>query len=190
MECSLKQDSLREILSVSLLAGIILSPLVLTNSASPAELESQIQFTCAPGFDQETQQYLPTTYAWSQRGKIAVVRWKQEWFKSQNWTPQSRCETVSPRFQEAYNTGTFAYLTHSTQNNQPVICTTRGRGEDCATLLFTLRPEDDAIALTKTLADILRGKGVGPIQHSGSAGKTYYRIDIEEFLRTAPVEKD
>jgi hypothetical protein len=164
--------------------------LTITSSRHSAAEDEPVRFICASGFDKQTNQYLPTTYAWTPKGKQAMVRWKYQWFKSKSWTPLSRCQEVAPRLQEAYNNGSLKYLTPSERNGQPVICTARQEGDKCTTLILTLRPEDDAIVMIARLAKLLRGGGGNPIQHSSSQSQVYYPIDFDKFLQTAPVEDE
>jgi len=168
---------------------------------APAEVEekpeaqaqqpsSDVQFICAEGYDQQTDSRLPTTYAWTERGKIAVIRWSTKFF-GEKYTPQKRCELVSPRFQKAYNNDTLSYLTNGTLNGKPVICTATQKNGDCANLLLTLRPQDDPLSILKGLSDVLQGRQSGPVRHrSGRPSQVYYQIDMEKFLRTAPVEQE
>jgi Circadian oscillating protein COP23 len=149
--------------------------------------QEQVQFVCAPSFDQQTNQKLPTTFAWTSRGKIALVRWETTAFK--NFSPQTRCEKVSPRFQEAYENGGINFLTNGTINQQPVICTARESGGECDTLLMTLRPEDNPITILTQLQEVLNGRQVGAVRHN-TVPQVYYQVDFENFLRTAPVEKE
>jgi hypothetical protein len=147
----------------------------------------KVQFICNESFDKETGARMPTTFAWADRGKIAVVRWRTEEFSG--YPPQERCNEVSPRFQEAYDNGTLKMITNGTINNQPVICTaTEYRGK-CQTLLMTLRESDDSLQLLNSFKDILNGRSTGPILHSSGTAQVYYQVDIETFLRTAPVEE-
>lgn len=157
----------------------------------PAKNETKenqkVQFICNESFDKETGARMPTTFAWADRGKIAVVRWRTEEFSG--YPPQERCNEVSPRFQEAYDNGTLKMITNGTINNQPVICTaTEYRGK-CQTLLMTLRPSDDSLQVLNSFKDILNGRSTGPILHSSGTAQVYYQVDIETFLRTAPVEE-
>jgi Circadian oscillating protein COP23 len=156
----------------------------------PAKNETKenqkVQFICNDSFDKGTGARLPTTFAWAERGKIAVVRWKTEEFAG--YSPQKRCDEVSPRFQEAYDRGTLKMITNGKVNGQPVICTaTEYRGK-CETLLMTLRSTDDSIKILNSFKDILNGRGAGPILHNSGFPQVYYQVDIETFLRTAPVE--
>lgn len=158
--------------------------LSLISSFTPVQAEENIKFICGQSFDPETGNRLPTTFAWTPRGKIAIVRWETKYFS--NYSPEERCQEVSPRFQEAYNNDTINLLTNGFMNNQPVICTAEKYGDECHTLLITLRPNDDSAQVLEGLVSILNGERVGPIKHTN---QRYIQIDIQEFLRTAPVEK-
>ncbi len=147
---------------------------------------NQTQFVCREAFDQVTNQRIPTTYAWTERGKIAVVRWTS--VLGGGWTPERRCQEVSPRFQRAYQNGSIRYLTNGTVNGQRAICTAREEGGSCQDLLLTLRPEDDAIAVLRQLNDVLKGRAAATVRQSGQEDRIYIQVDLEQFLRTAPVE--
>lgn len=174
---------------ISLLTGCILTAVVITSMVSQAKADD-VRFICASGFDQQTNQRFPTTYAWTPRGKIAVVRWKYQWFNNQNLSPEQRCQEVSSRFQTAYNNQSLGYITNGKVNGQGVICTARGKGGTCDITLLTLRPQDDALVILTDLKDILRGRGTGPLQHTAGKRQVYYRIDMATFLQTAPVENE
>ena len=154
-----------------------------------AEADEQVKFICSEGYDPQRKQRVPTTFAWSQRGKIAIVRWKYSWFENSDYTLQQRCQEVSSRFQTAYNNSSLQYLTNGTQNNQPVICTARQNSGACDTTLLTLRPSDDSLKILSQLKDVLRGRGGGVLEHSSGKKQIYYRIDIKKFLQTAPLEE-
>lgn len=160
---------------------------VLTNMPRPVKAEQTVQFLCRTTYDQEENKRLPTTVAWTPRGKIAVIRW----FKQLgNYSPEKRCQEISPRFQQAYNNGSLSFITNGEWNRQPAICTAQKYGGECDTLLMTLRPEDDSLRMVIDLAAILNGAQIGAIKHSSAVPQIYYRVDINEFLRTAPVEKE
>jgi hypothetical protein len=152
------------------------------------QTQEQVQFVCASSFDKTKNERYPTTFAWTTRGKIAVLRWVSS--MGSNFTPQNRCEKVSPRFQEAYNSGTLGLLTNGERNGQPVICTAREYGGSCDTLLMTLRPGDNSFLILNELKDIFSGRQVGPVIHNSGTRKAYVDIDFQEFLRNAPVEKE
>jgi hypothetical protein len=146
---------------------------------------SQVRFICSQGFDRTTGRRYPTTYAWTQRGKIAIVRWTQQWTRGAIYTPQQRCQQVSPRFEQAYRSGTLKFLTGGKMNGQPVICTTRENGGACQTLLITLQPQEDSSLILEELQGILGGKIAEPLTRNS---QRYYQVDIDRFLDTATVE--
>ncbi|MEH2056549.1 MAG: COP23 domain-containing protein [Nostoc sp.] len=175
---------------ISLLTGCALTVGCITSIPSQAKADDEVRFICASGYDQATNLRFPTTYAWTERGKIAIIRWKYAWFNSKTVTPEERCELVSSRFQTAYNNQSLAYIANGTVNNQPVICTAKKEDAACDTTLLTLRPQDDPLQILDDLKDILRGRGTKPLEHSTKQEPVYYKIDIKKFLQTAPVEKE
>jgi Circadian oscillating protein COP23 len=161
------------------------------NSVKPFAVVSQAQksdvkFICAPGYDRQTQKRLPTTYAWTPRGKIAIVRWETTAFKG--YTPEERCQKVSPKFDEAYRNGSLKLLTNGMQGKQPVICTTRQYGGSCVTTLMTLRFTDNPLQVLEGLVATLNGRGVGPIRHSSGEPQRFYEVNVANFLETAQPE--
>lgn len=164
-----------------------------TQEVASYEVKSNIRFICANGPDRsENGKNLnfPTTYAWTAKGPIPIVRWQFAWFQSEEWDIQSRCDAVSSRFQEAYNNQSMLYFTYGKQNNQNIICTAYEEGGDCVTMLFTIRPNEDPVEITRDLTGILNGKGTGPVENSSGEKKVYFKItNINKFLEFAPVEK-
>ena len=124
-----------------------------------------------------------TTYADSARGKIPVIRWKSRYFEGAGYTPASRCEEVSSRFQTFFGTGQLNYLTTGMMNRQRVVCVASANGGPCADLLFTLRPQDDAAQFVQQLNDIRSG-AAGPINQQ----RPRVYIDMNQFLNEAPTE--
>ena len=152
---------------------------------------SGVNFICREGHDNQTNQSQYTTYAWTPEGKRAIIRWVKAWGNSREWTPKTRCETVSKKFQEAYNNGSLKYIANGWENNQPVVCTARQKGGNCVTTLMTLRSGDDPIVVTKNVVELLNGRGTGVIRHSSNPNlkvQQYYEIDFEKFLEVAPIE--
>lgn len=175
---------------ISLLTGCTLTAVCITSIVSQAKADDEVRFICALGYDQQTDKRFPTTYAWTSDGKRPVIRWKYSWFNSKTVTPQVRCEQVSSRFQTAYNKQSLAYITNSIVKNQEVICTAKEVDAPCDTILLTLRPEDNASEILYELKEILRGRATKPIEHSSKEEQVYYKIDIQKFLQTVPVEKE
>ena len=168
--------------------SIAIATAAMPTTATNAQTDNTVQFICSQGFDRDSGQRLPTTFAWHKQGKTALIRWKTPW--GNGITPQQRCEQVSPRFQQAYDNGTLNFITNGTMNGQPVICTAKEQGGQCQTVLMTLRAEDNSLQMLNQLKDVLGGRTTGPVVHSSGASQTYYRVDIDKFLETAPVEPE
>lgn len=158
-----------------------------TTTLSQSSPEQGVKFICA----KSRKGNVPTTYAWTGRGKIAVIRWESKDLNAAGYTPQRRCEEVSPRFQTAYNHGSISFITNGKINNQRVICTARKVEGDCADVLLTLRPQDDSRLVLQQLNEILNGEAAGdPVAQSSSDPQVYIQTNIQQFLRTAPTEKE
>ena len=165
----------------------LVSAIDLNITVPKVQAETATKFICATSYNPETHKRHPTTFAWTPRGKIAVILWLKYF---PQYSSQQRCNIVSSRFHRAYHNDTLGLITNGTMNNQPVICTTREAGGVCDTLLMTLRPNENSLKILNDLRKIFNGgPQVGPVKHNAGTPQVYYQIDIEEFLRTAPVEK-
>ena len=171
------------------IAAIALPTAFLTEAQ--AQLNKQlgdIEFGCSQSYDRDSEQYLFTTFAWNSQNKKPIIIWNNETFSDSGFDPQTRCEKVSPRFQEAYVNQTLNYLTHGTMNGQSVICTSSQAGGECQTLLLTLLPEDDPLQTLEQLSDVFLGYASSPLQQSSEdpvqeiGDRVYVEVDIEEFL--------
>jgi len=150
--------------------------------------DDKVEFRCLQGYDLILDKQVPTTYAWTKRGKSAVVHWVRNDFEKAGYDPAKRCSEASPRFHKAYENGSFKYLTNGKMNEQPVICTAREAGGNCDTLLFTLLHKDDGLEILTDLEKILGGSLVQDPLRQGTKNQVYIQVDMEKFLRTAPVE--
>lgn len=152
-----------------------------------AQSSSETQFICSTSYDPETKQQVPTTYAWLPQEKIPIVRWTSTIGSKEEWTPQKRCDEVSSRFQEAHDNGSLKYVTYGTINNQTVICTARSLGEDCDTLILTLRSQDNPEETLEQLSNVLLGYVGSPLEQSSDDpvkvhnDRIYIEFDIESF---------
>jgi hypothetical protein len=175
----------------TLVAGYTLSAISLSLAIAPVRASDDLQFVCASGYDRQLKKRIPTTFAVSSQRKVAVIRWKFKWLNS-SVTPQERCQTVSARFQSAYNNGTLdgGFITNSQYRGQRVICTSARRGGACSVVLLTLRPSDDPVEVLSTLKDALRGRATQPLMHSSGEQQIYYQIDIKKAIANAPSEEE
>ena len=146
--------------------------------SSPASAE-KTTFVCS------VSNGLPATVAQTSRGNVAVIRWNSDYFSGSGWTDQRRCQEVSKKFQNYYQSGALNYLTTGIMKGQPVVCVADLEGSGCSKLLFTLKPESNVTPAQK-LQQLLavRVRASGPLNESSP--RVY--IDMKEFLKMAPVE--
>ncbi len=158
------------------------------SGTTTSESESRIKFVCNKAYDGESQEYLYSTIARNPERKRPIINWKREDFSGNGFTPQKRCEEVSPRFQKAHDNGSLTYLTHGVMNQQPVICTATQVGGECNTLLITLKHEDNAERTLEQLSNIFLGYASAALEQSSGDinysedNRPYVEVNIEEFL--------
>jgi Circadian oscillating protein COP23 len=181
---AMKRPFLRSIIIATTLSLMAAPSLV---QPSQAETQGNSRFFCGATINPKTGEKTPMTMARTQRGNVAMIRWKSTFFNNarQDFTPMSRCTEVSRRFQTFYNEGILSYLTTGTMNAQNVICVAEEYGGPCSGLLLTLEPKDNPQQVLQELMDI-RNRASGPITRS--AGSAYF--DVEQFLETAPVQTE
>ena len=159
-----------------------------SNSQAQTNSNQKAQFICDRHFDQASDQYSYSTLAGNEKTRKPIIIWQQEDFSGNGYPPKARCEEVSPRFQEAYDSGNLKFITHGRMNRQPVVCTATKVGGDCETLLITLKHQDNAEKTLEQLSDILLGYASAPLQQSSgdiaydSDNKPYVEVDIDKFL--------
>ncbi|WP_013325233.1 COP23 domain-containing protein [Gloeothece verrucosa] len=169
------------------LAFIVMALVQISETIPQAIAQQRVKFICGTSFDASRNQRFPATLAWTPARKQPIIVWTKP---VANYTPQQRCEEVSPRFQEAYQTGTLQFITNGFMRGQQVICAAKGYRQPCSTLLMTLRPGENSLEALNELRDILNGRQVGPAQHSSGTPQMYYEINIDEVLKNAPVENE
>ena len=112
-----------------------------TSTIVHAEESKETEFFCGSWRD------IPSTIAQTPRGSFVLVQWATDWVASsavdESLSPQSRCETVSENFQQAYDEGTLEYITVGFENDQDIICVAKTDGGACESQLFTLKPGSD-----------------------------------------------
>jgi hypothetical protein len=134
----------------------------------------------------------PATIAKTPRGEVVMIRWTKD---MGNYSPQTRCQTVSQRFQTAYTNKTLRFLTSGIMNGQRVICVAQSRSGGCASdgLLFTTRPGDNARAFLVNLMNQSK-YATAPAIIQNCIPKANYdaskdvTMDINEFLYQCPPE--
>jgi hypothetical protein len=119
-----------------------------------------------------------TTYAKNYNNKkIPIIRWVKTLGE---YSPSSRCQQVSSRFQRAYDKGILNYLTSGVNRGQAVICAASQYGGPCSQLLFTLKSHKEASSVLQSLVEI-GYRARGPIMQSEDASAQTY-IDMNKLL--------
>lgn len=142
----------------------------------------------------------PTTMAQTQRGLLPLIVWKSEYFNSSGYTPESRCQIVSSRFQHHAERDNLRFITHGTLNAQKVLCVANRRdlaggshNYECqnpleGSLLLTLESADDPEAILSELFAVASRANWGAVVFRGGSR---FGIDLEEVLESRePVATD
>lgn len=138
----------------------------------------------------------PTTVVDTIRGRIQLIAWESNFFKSSGWTPLKRCQEVTARLQRFSDAGLLIKITTGVMNNYNVICIGEQQLDD------TIACQKDGLILTlqstvdnpngddppeKVLKDIFVNAtktGNRPVTR-GKKPQTV--IDIPSILETAPL---
>jgi Circadian oscillating protein COP23 len=139
----------------------------------PARAEDKVNFYCGKSYDPLSKAKIPTTLV-SVPGRqepIALIRWKSEYFAK--YTPQQRCNIISPKFQTAYSTGQLKYIAmgQHRRTGQGIVCGLGSKNDTCeddTNMLFTLKPYTNGQLVLSQLVGIVEGDSNNPIyQNSG-----------------------
>lgn len=170
---------------------LALTAIALTKSPAQAQATS---FSCG------TSEGKLATIAHTQRGaNIPVIYWNSDYFSDSGYTPETRCQLVSQRFETFRQNGTLNYMTTGRINNMPVICVANAVGGQCTQdgLLFTLKPTSNPNQVLEDLMAVRnRASGVRlyessldgePIvQQDDRTGNLY--VDLDGFLNAVAEE--
>jgi hypothetical protein len=122
----------------------------------------------------------PATMARTSSGEIPVIRWVDDSWGAE-YTPQTRCELVSEKFQKYHSEGTLKYMTTGRENGQNVVCVAQTEDGSCqGRSLFTLKPDANPGQTLERLMNV-RNRSGGPIDQSS---KRIY-INMDEYLKDA-----
>jgi Circadian oscillating protein COP23 len=164
-----------------LLSALSITGLVVANIATtPTSAFSQDRpssdpvgerrFYCGQAQDPTSKRILPATLmeTQGQNESQTIVIWKSEYFS--NFTPQKRCEIVSPKFQAAYQDGR-GYLGSGTdaKTRQGIVCKVANENDPCteSNMLFTLKSYQDANRVIEDLSLSASGQSGIPVTQSG-----------------------
>lgn len=131
----------------------------------------------------------PTTFVRTEDGrKIPIIRWGTDKIFPSKLTPLERCQQVSYRFQQNYDSGNLRTLISGNVNGYPVVCAAVSTNDTCTrtTVLFTLKRGANARLAAERLLD-QRGLASGRIINQSSDDTQIY-VDFETFLHNIPPE--
>ncbi|WP_295616417.1 COP23 domain-containing protein [Chamaesiphon sp. GL140_3_metabinner_50] len=180
----MKNNSISTLIVTSLaISTIAICPQTTSAQTVTQNDTSGIRVYCGKAADPSSKSNLPATLV-SIAGKdepTVLVIWKSEAFKK--YTPQQRCETVSPKFQAAFQAGRFNITSgQDTATGQGIICAVADEKATCdrSTMLFTLKSYSSASLTVEAIAGSLQGSASnGGYQSSG--GKMV--VDVRALLR-------
>jgi len=147
--------------------------------------KDKINFYCGEIVGTDNGTTIPATIAYvpQRKANIAIIAWKSNYIPQ--WDAQTRCETVSPKFQSFYENGRLEYLTTDENNGYDIICAAFEEGQPCKAedQLFQVKANNDPEAVLKGLTGIIEGQSSEPIYQS--SGQQIY-VSMEKLLDTAP----
>jgi Circadian oscillating protein COP23 len=132
-----------------------------------------IQLYCGKAADASSRTTLPATVAkisGSTEEPVLII-WKSEAFG--NFTPQKRCETVSPKFQAALQQGrNYLIAGIDKKSGVGIVCATKSPDQVCdrTNMLFTLKSYQAADTTIQEISDLFAGKSGAP-SYQSSNGK-------------------
>jgi Circadian oscillating protein COP23 len=176
-------ESMKIFLGMVAIAGSIGSIfLAISGANANPPSPKYVRFYCGQSFDPNSNKIVPTTViaTSSRKEPVAFIQWKSAGFGA--YTPERRCEIVSPKLQQAWESKRLKYLTSGTskRTGQGIICGVKDRNSRCneSNMLFTLANGTDANGLIDRIEGLKMGKTSNPIPQSGGERST----DLEEFV--------
>ncbi len=149
----------------------LLFPILMPSSPSLArDKTDSVQFFC--GRINQSGTIVPTTQAVSSgtTEPVSLILWKYP--PPKGMTNQQRCETVSKRFQSAWDRGTFDKLIVGIdkKTGMNIVCAVSYAEKECTRshLLFTLSTGSDAEEVRDRLRSAISGPGKGSPQPQSS----------------------
>ena len=168
--------------TVGLISNTIFSQ---SSNAETPHKKDRVSFYCGEFLDQASGETIPATVAYvpQRKANVSIIAWKSDYIPA--WDAQTRCETVSPKFQTFYEDGRLKLITTGVNNGYDIICAAVEEGQACKgeDQLFQVKASSDPQAVLKGLTGIISGDSSEPLYQS-SGDKIY--VSIEELLNNAP----
>jgi Circadian oscillating protein COP23 len=147
--------------------------------------KDRISFRCGEFLDKTSGETIPATVAYvpQRKASVSIIAWKSNYIPQ--WDAQTRCDTVSPKFQAFYEDGRLEYLTTGENQGYDIICAAVETGQPCKAedQLFQVKANNDPEAVLTGLTGIIEGTSSEPIYQS-SGDKIY--VSVDKLLNAAP----
>jgi Circadian oscillating protein COP23 len=156
----------------------------LTASQATAKNPPVARFYCGQSFDPSSKEFVATTIVATSANKepLSLILWKSTAF-GEEYTPQTRCQNVSSKLQQAWDAKKFKYLLAGTlkSTGQGIICAVADKKDKCnqSNMLFTLTSGSNAKEIITRIKDVAGGKASIPTpQNSGDEA-----VDMQELMK-------
>lgn len=182
--------------STAILSWLFFTPNTVANPSQTTSKQStkpSIEYRCID------HNGYPTTLAYTSRGPIELIVWKNEYFSGSGYPPELRCRQVTDRFQQHSDAKNLRYISTGTMNRYNVICVS-DRSGNCKPngLLITIQHNHNPEKVMRDLFNLAARKSGGGINLSagnnggvittvGNVGSLKARIDVDKFLAASPV---
>jgi hypothetical protein len=163
--------------------GCLVGIASLTANQATAKNPPVARFYCGQSFDPISNEFVPTTLVATSARKetISLIMWKSTAF-GEEYTPQTRCQNVSGKLQQAWDTKQFKYLTSGTlkSTGQGIICAVADKKGKCnqSNMLFTLTSGSNAKEIISRIKGVASGKAGNPVPQSSGDDA----VDMQEML--------
>ena len=177
------------ILTTAIALLLTRNSLVKADNQEAAYVSDRINFYCGEYTDKSSGETIPATMAYvpQRKASVSIIAWKSDYIPA--WDAQTRCETVSPKFQTFFEDSRLDYLTTGKNNGYDIVCAAIKIGQACTSeeQLFQVKANDDPQAVLKGLAGIVEGKSSEPIYQS--SGQRIY-VSMEKLVDSAPIVEE
>lgn len=115
------------------------------------------------GFWCDNSTGVPTTmYQNAQGNREPWIRWVSNDFSGAGYDPATRCREVSGRLETFRSNKELKFITVGLMNGQRVVCTASQVNGRCQGLIFTLKPNQDAVKTLNNLLSWREGQAGAP----------------------------
>ena len=167
-----------DILTTAIAFLLTSNSLVKADNQEAAYMTDRINFYCGEYTVKSSGETIPATMAYvpQRKASVSIIAWKSNYIP--DWDAQTRCDTVSPKFQAFYENSRLNYLTTGVNNGYDIVCAAVEVGQPCGAedRLFQVKANDNPQAVLEGLTGIIEGNSADIILQS-STNKPYVQMD-------------